>query len=176
MGYRCPVCGDPQADGVHLANHLAFTAMVRGGEHEDWLDEHVPDWAARGEDGLAAAVTELADSAEYPQVFEDTTGNHDHERGQAHDHGEAHGHGEAHRHGEAHDHGRAGDAAGVDSLPVDVQAVDNVEMDEEAAEMLAEAREMTRERRSSADEDTGAADESDGTDGPGGSDERGEES
>ena len=65
---------------------------------------------------------------------------------------------------------------GADSLPVDVQAVDNVEMDEEAAEMLAEAREMTRERRSSADEDTGAADESDGTDGPGGSDERGEES
>jgi hypothetical protein len=164
MGYRCPVCGDPQADGVHLANHLAFTAMVRGGEHEDWLDEHVPDWAARGEDGLAAAVTELADSAEYPQVFEDTTGNHDYERGNAHGNEEA------------HDHGRAGDAMGADSLPVDVQAVDNVEMDEEAAEMLAEAREMTRERRSSADEDTGAADESDGTDGPGGSDERGEES
>ena len=162
MGYRCPVCGDPQADGVHLANHLAFTAMVRGGEHEDWLDEHVPDWAARGEDGLAAAVTELADSTEYPQVFDDTTGTH--ERGQAHGHGEA------------HDHGRAGDETGADSLPVDVQAVDNVEMDEEAAEMLAEAREMTRERRSSADEDTGAADESDGTDGPGGSDERGEES
>ncbi|PSQ35075.1 hypothetical protein BRD08_07935 [Halobacteriales archaeon SW_10_66_29] len=164
MGYRCPVCGDPQADGVHLANHLAFTAMVRGGEHEDWLDEHVPDWAARGEDGLAAAVTDLADSAEYPQVFDDTTGNHNYERGQAHGHGEA------------HDHGRAGDAMGADSLPVDVQAVDNVEMDEEAAEMLAEAREMTRERRSSADEDTGAADESDRTDGPGGSDERGEES
>ena len=164
MGYRCPVCGDPQADGVHLANHLAFTAMVRGGEHEDWLDEHVPDWASRGEDGLAAAVTELADSAEYPQVFEDTTGNHDYERGNAHGNEEA------------HDHGHAGDAMGADSLPVDVQAVDNVEMDEEAAEMLAEAREMTRERRSSADEDTGAADESDGTDGPGGSDERGEES
>ena len=164
MGYRCPVCGDPQADGVHLANHLAFTAMVRGGEHEDWLGEHVPDWASRGEDGLAAAVTELADSAEYPQVFEDTTGNHDYERGNAHGNEKA------------HDHGHAGDAMGADSLPVDVQAVDNVEMDEEAAEMLAEAREMTRERRSSADEDTGAADESDGTDGPGGSDERGEES
>jgi hypothetical protein len=164
MGYRCPVCGDPQADGVHLANHLAFTAMVRGGEHEDWLGEHVPDWASRGEDGLAAAVTELADSAEYPQVFEDTTGNHDYERGNAHGNEEA------------YDHGHAGDAMGADSLPVDVQAVDNVEMDKEAAEMLAEAREMTRERRSSADEDTGAADESDGTDGPGGSDERGEES
>ena len=74
MGYRCPVCGDPQADGVHLANHLAFTALVRDGDHESWLEDNVPDWEERGEEGLAAAVTDLAESAEYPQVFEDTTG------------------------------------------------------------------------------------------------------
>jgi hypothetical protein len=73
MGYSCPVCGDPQADEVHLANHLAFTAMVRGGDHEAWLDEHVPDWAQRGEEGLADAVADLAEGTEYPQVFEDTT-------------------------------------------------------------------------------------------------------
>ena len=38
MGYACPVCEDPQSDATHLANHLAFTAMLRGGEHGEWLD------------------------------------------------------------------------------------------------------------------------------------------
>ena len=79
MGYACPVCGDPQADADHLANHLAFTALLRGGDHEAWLDERVPDWADRDEADLGAAVTDHVEATEFPQLFEDTTGGQDHE-------------------------------------------------------------------------------------------------
>jgi hypothetical protein len=124
MGYACPVCGDPQADDIHLANHLAFTALARGGDHEAWLDEHVPEWDQYDDDGLAAAVTDLAEQTEYPQVFEDTTGGHDH----THDSG--------------HQHDAQTDLSGM--------GVDSSEMlDEDAREALAEAREMTRKRRES---------------------------
>jgi hypothetical protein len=82
MGYACPVCGDPQADAEHLANHLAFSAMLRDADgHESWLDEHVPDWADRDETGLADAVTDHAEPTEFPQVFEDTV-----DREHSHDH------------------------------------------------------------------------------------------
>ncbi|NLV08860.1 hypothetical protein GOC74_02790 [Halomicrobium mukohataei] len=80
MGYACPVCEEPQADAGHLANHLAFTALTGGGDHEDWLDEHVPDWGDHGEDELAAEVVELAAETEFP--FE--AGGHDHQHGQGH--------------------------------------------------------------------------------------------
>lgn len=83
MGYACPVCGDPQADAEHLANHLAFTAMLGDADHESWLDERVPDWADRDPDALGAALTDEAEEREYPQVFEDTTDHgpdHDPER------------------------------------------------------------------------------------------------
>ncbi|WP_254546164.1 DUF5810 domain-containing protein [Halomarina pelagica] len=85
MGYACPVCATPQSDARHLANHLAFTALIRGGDHEAWLDEHVPGWSERGETELAERVVGFADEEEFPQVFEDTTGGddehqHDHER------------------------------------------------------------------------------------------------
>jgi hypothetical protein len=79
MGYACPVCEEPQADAGHLANHLAFTALTGGDDHEEWLDEHVPEWGDYGEDELAAEVVELAEETEFP--FE--AGGHDHE----HDHG-----------------------------------------------------------------------------------------
>ena len=45
MGYACPVCEIPHQDATHLANHLAFTAMTHGDDHEAWLDDH-PDPAA----------------------------------------------------------------------------------------------------------------------------------
>lgn len=85
MGYACPVCETPQADAVHLANHLAFTALARGGDHEAWLDERVPGWGDLGEAALAERVVEDAEEADYPQVFEDTTGESaadGHERGE----------------------------------------------------------------------------------------------
>lgn len=77
MGYACPVCETPQADARHLANHLAFTALLGDDDHESWLDDHAPGWEQSGEDDLAERVEETASVVEYPQVFEDTTG-HDH--------------------------------------------------------------------------------------------------
>jgi hypothetical protein len=73
MGYACPVCETPQADAGHLANHLAITAIARGGEHAAWLDEHAPAWGSLDEAGLADRVVEEATETEFPQVFEDTS-------------------------------------------------------------------------------------------------------
>jgi len=70
MGYECPVCGVEEADGEHLANHVAFTALVRGGDHEAWLDDHVPDWADRDPDSLAPEVTEHAAETDTEPVTE----------------------------------------------------------------------------------------------------------
>lgn len=143
MGYACPVCGDPQADAEHLANHLAFTAMLRDDDgHESWLDEHVPDWSDRDEAGLAAAVTDHAEETEFPQVFEDTTG-HDHD----------------------HDDQRSG--ALFDDDPDFAAARERAtrapDLDDEAADIVAEAREMT-EAMLGADDEAGDDGES-GADG-----------
>lgn len=75
MGYACPVCGAPQRDAEHLADHLAFTALLHGADHEAFLDERVPDWADRGPEGLGADLVEYAPETE----VEETTG-HDHGR------------------------------------------------------------------------------------------------
>ena len=69
MGYACPVCEDPQADGTHLANHLAFTALTGGADHEAWLDDHADGWGQLGETELAAVVAEEAEETTFPQVF-----------------------------------------------------------------------------------------------------------
>lgn len=61
MGYVCPVCDEPQVDAEHLANHVAFTAILRSGPHEAWLNEHVPGWNELGPEELGP---ELADRAE----------------------------------------------------------------------------------------------------------------
>jgi len=79
MGYACPVCSDPQADAAHLANHLAFTALTGGDDHEAWLDDQVPEWGQFGEAELAERVVDHAEQREFPQVFEESgTGGHDH--------------------------------------------------------------------------------------------------
>jgi hypothetical protein len=70
MGYECPVCGVEEADGEHLANHVAFTALVRGGDHEAWLDDYVPDWEERDPDSLAPEVTEHATETDTEPVTE----------------------------------------------------------------------------------------------------------
>ncbi len=154
MGYACPVCSDPQADGGHLANHLAFTAILGDDAHEAWLDEHVPDWGQMGEAELADVAAEKVEAAEFPQVFEDTVGGLDDggdppaERSGALFDDAGHSHGQAgHDHADA-DRARDG-AAGDGRGPTD----------EEAAEILEEAREMTR-RMLDAD-DAGDEDEKD---------------
>ncbi len=84
MGYACPVCETPHPDGEHLANHLAFTAVLGRTDHEEWLDDHAPDWGEMGPEELSAQVVEAVPETEFPQVFDDTTGG---------DGGHGHGHG-----------------------------------------------------------------------------------
>lgn len=79
MGYACPVCTDPQADATHLANHLAFTALTGGDDHEAWLDDYVPGWGQLGETELAERVVDHAAERAFPQVFaESGLDDHDH--------------------------------------------------------------------------------------------------
>jgi hypothetical protein len=89
MGHACPVCETPQRDAEHLANHLAFTAMLHGDAHEAWLDDHAPGWGEEGAAELAPIVADHAPEAEYEAVFEDTVpeGEHTHEHPPATDPG-----------------------------------------------------------------------------------------
>jgi len=146
MGYACPVCSDPQADAGHLANHLAFTAILGDADHETWLDEHVPEWDGMGESELAAVVTDYVEETEFPQVFEDTVGSPEdpddpleersgalfEESGHGHDHGD-------HDHG----HGAPGDPVVDASEPADAETEASLE----------EAREMTREMLKDGDDE-----------------------
>ncbi len=136
MGYACPVCSDPQADAGHLANHLAFTAILGDDDHETWLEEHAPRWAEMNERELAATVTDHVEETDFPQLFEDTAGGLESESDledppsersgalfEERDHGDAH----------AHHHGRGG--GGFDT---------SGPMDEETERILEEAKAMTR--------------------------------
>lgn len=132
MGYACPVCEAPQADGEHLANHLAFTALLHEDDHMAWLDDHAPDWQDRQPAELAAVVTDHATEEDYPQVFEDTTDGDDHGMG-------ADG---------------TAESADVPEAAPDVQSA----ADDVVQEILEEARDLTREaadrqETSNADED-----------------------
>ncbi|MFC7141330.1 DUF5810 domain-containing protein [Halosimplex aquaticum] len=154
MGYACPVCDDPQADAEHLANHLAFTAMLRGAGHEAWLDDHVDGWADRSPEELAEQVSEYADEEEFPQSVEDATGGH--ESG----HGDAHG---GHDHGAGgHDHGGQS-ADGVESAAPG--GIADFDVDDDQEDVLAEARELTRRRRENAAADSEPEGEADASDG-----------
>jgi hypothetical protein len=157
MGYACPVCADPQADAGHLANHLAFSAMLGNADHEAWLDDHAPEWEHMGESELADIVAEDVQETEFPQVFEDTTGKPDsagdplEERsGALFDEGQGHaGHDHA-----GHDHGSE-DAHAADGL-VDTSGA----MDAETEAVLEEAREMTKEMLADEEREDEAEDES----------------
>jgi hypothetical protein len=73
MGYVCPVCDAPQPDAEHLANHLAFTAMLRHDEHESWLDDHAPDWGSESPASLGDRLAEqLPETAVDGPTDEDT--------------------------------------------------------------------------------------------------------
>jgi hypothetical protein len=142
MGYACPVCGDPQADAGHLANHLAFTAILGADDHEAWLEEHAPSWGEMGEAELAEAVVDHVEETEFPQVFEDTVGGLEESASDslAERSGmlfEDEGFGEDGPLEHEHDHGQGPERAGNLSA----------EMDPETAAIVEEAREMTREMR-----------------------------
>ncbi|WP_248897997.1 DUF5810 domain-containing protein [Haloplanus halobius] len=129
MGYACPVCETPQRDAEHLANHLAFTAMLHGDAHEEWLAEHAPGWDEDGADELAPVVAEHATETTYDEVFDDTVPR---ER-ESHEQGHGHGH---------------------DPAPTRADApLDTGELDADARRALAEAREMTEAMLSEGDAD-----------------------
>ncbi|WP_433625601.1 DUF5810 domain-containing protein [Halomicrococcus sp. NG-SE-24] len=141
MGYACPVCETPQSDGEHLANHLAFTAMLGDDEHAAWLDEHAPGWEEQGPDELAPTITDRVAETEFPQVFEDTRPtDHDHAGDDALFEDELQ---------RAGGYGRTAGAQG--GRP----------MDEDAQRILAEARQMTEEMLSEEDDDSGAGESDD---------------
>lgn len=135
MGYECPVCEIPQVDGGHLANHMAFTAIVHGDDHESWLDETVPEWSEMGEAELAEQLLERAETTEFPQVFEDTTDGHDHH---GHSHDRDH---EDERSGTLFDENASG--RGGRQQPVGTQPA---ALDADAQAVLEEARRLTETR------------------------------
>lgn len=147
MGYACPVCATPQRDGEHLANHLAFTAMLRSDDHESWLDDHVDDWDDRTPADLAAVVTDYAEEAEYDEVFEDTTGGH------AHDH--------AHADPGRPDVGQQGGIGGVAEAVTDEAVQSVLEDAQELTEEMYGLREETDESEADGS-GTGEGDDEDG--------------
>jgi hypothetical protein len=116
MAYRCPVCSEPQVDAEHLANHMAFTAMIREGDHESWLGDTVPGWTEGDDDELAARLREELDTVEHP--IDDI---------ETHDHGEGHG----------HSHPAAGHETG-DDRALDGEAADILAEAREMTERMAE--------------------------------------
>lgn len=149
MGYACPVCDVPQRDGIHLADHLALTAMVHGDEHEAWLDEHAPGWDEESRRGLADRVTKHATETEFDEVFEDTV--HD---GDGHDHDDP-----------ASERGGAlfADEYAEQRVPGGMEGGRRVaaesELDEETAAIIREAEALTAQLLDSAEHESG----SDGT-------------
>lgn len=135
MGYACPVCSDPQADAGHLANHLAFTAILGDDDHEAWLDDHASGWNEMGERELAAVVSDHVEETEFPQIFDDTVGGLESESGDS----------PAERSGalfdeDGHDHNHhASDPPGHSGFDTAGPS------DEKTKEILEEARAMTRQ-------------------------------
>jgi len=148
MAYRCPVCDNPETDAEHLANHLAFTAVIRGDGHEDWLDEHVPGWGEENPETLAPKISEAVPEVEVPEFDDD---GHD-----GHDHG-ARLEDELAKQGSHRGPGAAGssDAAGA-------PAGGRGDLSEEAAGVMQEARELTEAMYGLDDDgEAGASDEAD---------------
>lgn len=145
MGYACPVCETPQADARHLANHLAFTAMLGREDHRAWLDEHAPEWEDRGEHELAEQVEREAKEVEFPQVFEDTAGGLDGEHDHDHEPDDERSGALFDDERDLPERGPGGGGHGAGGTPP---------RDEETREILEEAREMTRQMLDE-DDDTG---------------------
>ena len=133
MAYLCPVCEDPQVDAGHLANHAAFTAVIRGGDHEAWLDEHVPGWGEDDEAELADRLLDVdgVDAVDHPIDASDAAGE------------QSGGH--------AHDHAQGQNPAVQDRVARGPGA-----LDAEAQAILDEAQQLTRKMGASEDETAAA--------------------
>ncbi|ELZ09326.1 hypothetical protein C479_10910 [Halovivax asiaticus JCM 14624] len=150
MGYACPVCGAEQADGVHLANHLAVTASLGRSDHEAWLAEYAPDWRDDSPDELADRITPHATEIETP-AFETDDGSRpqtgfEHELA-AQTRGPGRG---------SHTTTTAGHGTGADPL------TDTTTRSADVESVLAEAHELTEEMRAGADDERDGTEDSDG--------------
>ncbi|RJX44461.1 hypothetical protein DM826_02280 [Halonotius aquaticus] len=118
MSYLCPVCAAPFGGGEPLADHLAVSAILHGGDHEAWLDDTVADW-----DGLSRAALgeRVVDHAE-------TTDDHEHVGDHSHSDPEP----------------ASGLPNGIDGGASAHNAADST-LDADAQAIIEEAREFTRE-------------------------------
>jgi len=126
MSYLCPVCAAPFGDAEPLADHLAVTAILHGGDHEAWLDDTVDDW-----DGLSRV-----DLGERVVDHAETTDDHEHI-------GE-HGHGD-HEHSHREPEPASGLPNGIDAADGSTPGVGDTALDADAQAIIEEARELTRE-------------------------------
>jgi hypothetical protein len=148
MGYACPVCSEPQADGEHLANHLAFSAMLGRADHADWLDEHAPGWSEEDPEGLAERVTDHAETVELDVETDSELPDPPAGMGAA-----------------------GAGPGGLESALSRQSGPGRERLDPETQEIIAEAREMTRRRRDADDEPAGGDETVDADDEPAGGDE-----
>jgi len=163
MGYACPVCESAQADAAHLANHLAFTAMLGDDEHEAWLDERVPDWADRSPATLGPDVAQYAPERELEGAAAESGNGEQSER----------------QHGPGHSHGSGTEAGGAPRFESEIARQggygrDAGIADGEVDRVLAEARDLT-ERMAGTDPLGADGDTAEGERGSGDEDTHGNE-
>lgn len=77
MGYLCPVCETPFGDDQSLADHLAVTAILHGGDHERWLTETIDGWKDVDRATVADRVVDHAEAvaADHPSDSEHASGS-----------------------------------------------------------------------------------------------------
>jgi len=122
MSYLCPVCAAPFGDAEPLADHLAVTAILHGGDHEAWLDDTVADWDTRSRADLGERVVDHAE----------TTDDHEHIGD--------------HEHVSDHSHSEPEPANGLpNGIDANGAGQDGGALDADAQAIIEEARELTRE-------------------------------
>ena len=118
MSYLCPVCAAPFGGGEPLADHLAVSAILHGGNHEAWLDDTVADWDGLSRDKLGERVVDHAE----------TTDDHEHIGDHSHSDPEP----------------ASGLPNGIDSEASARNAADST-LDADAQAIIEEARDLTHE-------------------------------
>jgi len=126
MSYLCPVCESPFGGSEPLADHLAVSAILHGGDHEAWLDETVADWDALSRGELGERVVDYAE----------TTDDHEHVGD--------HGHGD-HEHSHSTPEQASGLPNGIDASGASARNAADSALDADAQAIIEEARELTRE-------------------------------
>jgi hypothetical protein len=124
----------PQVPAAEASPYDRAADLLETHVDEEWLDGTVPGWGSMNESTLADEVTAHAEETEYPQVFEDTTGSHDHD---------------------GHAHGRAG---GTRDLSEAMLSQAEAELDDletrDTEDVLEQARELTEKRHADESSET----------------------